>query len=104
MWRDGELYRRKHGLTAYPKHTNGIYSLKKPPLVHNISIKQNDNVSRISHRVDTMKLNDLDDDNDNTDICADDNKKSTGMTQGDKLNKIKAQRRLVRPVLIGSML
>lgn len=96
MWRDGEAYRKKRSMVGPIKHKTGIYNLDDSDKLQNS--KQNDNVSRISHKVDTMKLNDLDDAN-----CNSVEKKSP-MTQGDKLIKIKAQRRLTRPVLVGTIM
>lgn len=101
MWKEGEIYRRKRGLTGPMKHTKGIYSMDKPLAIR--PVKANDNVTRISHKVDTMKLSDVEDVNCNADSSLT-SKTSIIITQGDKLNKIKAQRRLSRPVLIGSTL
>lgn len=79
MWRDGEQYRSKHGLSGPVKHTEGIYSCGKVECMKNSMPKRqsNDNVSGILEKVDTMNINDRDE------------KK---VTQGDKLNQIKAQR------------
>ncbi|GLV46712.1 cell division cycle 14 [Carabus blaptoides fortunei] len=100
MWKEGEMYRRKRGISCTMKHTKGIYSMEKPALAIRL-VKANDNVTKISHKVDTMKLSDVEDVNCNADASLT-TKTSVIITQGDKLNKIKAQRRLSRPVLIGS--
>lgn len=103
MWRDGEAYRKKKNITGTTKHKTGIYSMdsngSETAMLN--SNKQNDNVTRISHKVDTMKINDLEDANCNTTTLE---RKPIQLTQGDKLNKIKAQRRLTRSVLVGSIM
>lgn len=102
MWREGDIYRKKHNTTGLKTHTVGIYSEKgnsgDMPNI-DISPTRHDNVSRISHKVDTMRLNDKDDDNGNN---SSPEVRNTSMTQGDKLNKIKALRRHGRPVLVGT--
>lgn len=101
MWREGDIYRKKHNITGPKTHTVGIYSEKRNsadmPTI-DISPTRHDNVSRISHKVDTMRLNDKEDDNANS---TPPDAKNT-ITQGDKLNKIKALRRHGRPVLVGT--
>lgn len=107
MWDDGDAYRKKRNIPGPIKHPHGIYSLTEPTKVNctptYVTLKQptsNDNVNRILQKVDTMKLNDFDDDNHNRTLCPsneqvkDDN--ASGGTQGDKLNKIKALRRQVK--------
>lgn len=82
MWRDGEQYRLKRGLSGPIKHTAGIYSINRAK--NNLPKRlSNDNVSGILEKVDTMNINDRDEGN---------MEKKTKMTQGDKLNQIKAQR------------
>lgn len=100
MWREGDLYRKKHSISGPIKHKVGIYNIENE--TSPVSVKQNDNVTRISHRVDTMKINDLDEANCNN--AEPEKKVRTQMTQGDKLIKIKAQRRPTRPVLMGSIM
>lgn len=58
MWAEGELYRKKHCLTEYPKHEYGIYSvadqnnLEASNTVDNVNSKvRPDNVSRILQKV-----------------------------------------------------
>lgn len=85
MWRDGEQYRLRKGIDGPLKHTEGIYSISKAERVKNHVPKRlsNDNVSGILEKVDTMNINDRDDSK---------VEKKTKMTQGDRLNQIKAQR------------
>lgn len=86
MWRVGEQYRLKRGLNGPIKHTEGIYSITtKVDCMKNSMPKRlsNDNVSGILEKVDTMNINDRDE------------KK---VTQGDKLNQIKAQRTRTKPL------
>lgn len=86
MWRDGDQYRLKRGLAGPVKHTEGIYSINKTERLKNNLPKRlsNDNVSGILEKVDTMNINDRDD--------GSKMEKRTKVTQGDKLNQIKAQR------------
>lgn len=88
MWREGELYRSKNGLTSPKKHKFGIYSDKD---MGREETKQ-DNVSGILQKVDTMKLNDKEDNKFEVE-------RETCLTQGDKLNQIKAARRQDRPTV-----
>ncbi|XP_022901656.1 dual specificity protein phosphatase CDC14C-like isoform X2 [Onthophagus taurus] len=85
MWKEGEAYRRKRGITSMPKHRFGIYSKHAPVGPLEGSGKQgklNDKVTRILKKVDTMQLNDNSEKEDEED----------GITQGDRLNQIKAKR------------
>lgn len=86
MWKDGELYRQKMGLDGPIRHTSGIYSFHNPEITKQSILKKKlrDNVSGILEKVDTMKLNDREDNNYDA--------KQEKVTQGDKLNQIKAQR------------
>lgn len=95
MWKDGELYRRKMGLDGPIKHTAGVYSFHCPVITKQTILKKKlrDNVSGILEKVDTMKLNDREDNN-KYDV------KPEKATQGDKLNQIKAQRSKGRAVAI----
>lgn len=92
MWKDGEVHRRKMAISGPVKHKFGIYSKAAE---HNADtpkeVKLNDKVSGILKKVDTMKLNDKEEKFEIEDKDA--------MTQGDKLNQIKAQRRQTKPVL-----
>jgi hypothetical protein len=64
---------------VYPKHACGIYSIKSKSLNFELNtqngkvVKKNskapDNVSRILQKVDTMKLDDQEDENKNEKIC-----------------------------------
>lgn len=94
MWKDGDLYRQKMGLDGPIKHTTGIYSYQSPETTKQTILKKKirDNVSGILEKVDTMKLNDREDNK--YDI------KPEKATQGDKLNQIKAQRSKGRAVAI----
>lgn len=58
MWAEGELYRKKHAITEYPKHEYGIYShanqntREMANTDDNINSKvRPDNVSRILQKV-----------------------------------------------------
>lgn len=102
MWSEGEAYRKKHNISGPTKHKVGIYSVDKDG--NSNKVKQNDNMMRISHRVDTMKIEDFDDINCNNSKSPIEKKSHSPLTQGDKLIKIKAQRRLVRPNLLGSIM
>ncbi|GJQ68043.1 putative phosphatase [Trypoxylus dichotomus] len=86
MWKDGELYRKKKGIAFPVKHKFGIYTKVIPETTEDHKPKEtkiNDKVTRILKKVDTMKLNDKDDTN---------NDSESSITQGDKLNEIKARR------------
>ncbi|XP_044741575.1 dual specificity protein phosphatase CDC14C-like [Chrysoperla carnea] len=96
MWDEGDTYRKTHGLPGPIKHRVGIYYLNEakedddtPQYVILKPSSQNDNVNRILQKVDTMKLNDFDEDQVNHNEIQED----CEGTQGDKLNKIKAMRR-----------
>ncbi|XP_018331545.1 dual specificity protein phosphatase CDC14AB-like isoform X2 [Agrilus planipennis] len=90
MWRAGEEHRRTKRLEGPIKHTVGIYSFnnKTPEEFRQVSLS--DNVSGISKKVDTMKLNDREEN------VAETEENGEGLTQGDRLNRIKAQRRQTR--------
>lgn len=86
MWKAGEEYRAKLGITELPRHTKGIYNYNRGPefatFLRRLS-KKND-VSGILQKVDTMQLEDKEtvkEEDDDT------------MTQGDHLNQMKARRR-----------
>lgn len=81
MWEAGEAYRKKHGIAGPQKHAVGIYSLS------DISKKKNhDNVTGIVRKVDSMEIKDKNEFEENI------------ITQGDKLNEIKAQRTRAKPL------
>ncbi|KAJ1525743.1 hypothetical protein ONE63_008951 [Megalurothrips usitatus] len=115
MWAQGELYRREHGPTPTPVYP--VYSLKLKELneralhLNNQQVCDNrnsslnranedakvDNVLRILKKVDTMKLDDTDENknseyNNSTSVPV--SSHILKMTQGDKLNHVKAQRQL----------
>ncbi|KAJ8936483.1 hypothetical protein NQ314_012347 [Rhamnusium bicolor] len=83
MWDVGELYRKKNGITGLPKHTVGIYSLSELNRK-----KSHDNVTGIVKKVDCMEINDPEEEFEENNI-----------TQGDKLNEIKAQRTRAKPLV-----
>ncbi|CAH1103173.1 unnamed protein product [Psylliodes chrysocephalus] len=83
MWDAGEIYRKKHDISAPIKHQNGIYSLSEVK-----KDKNKDNVTGIVKKVDCMEINDTEED------CAENR-----ITQGDKLNQIKAQRSRTKPLV-----
>lgn len=83
MWEAGEVYRKRAGLAAPVKHSSGIYSLSE--LNRN---KSSDNVTGIMKKVDSMEINDPEEE-----FKSEENK----ITQGDKLNEIKAQRSKAKP-------
>ncbi|KAJ9580983.1 hypothetical protein L9F63_023844, partial [Diploptera punctata] len=130
MWLQGDLHRSQNNenTNVYPKHMYGIYSIKNKSLGFEINTqngkfvkkdaKTPDNVSRILQKVDTMKLDDQEDENKNERCCrrkmeliedaanqnSDEPKRSIGqLTQGDKLNQIKALRRHPRSVTTGAL-
>ncbi|XP_068082597.1 dual specificity protein phosphatase CDC14C isoform X1 [Anabrus simplex] len=128
MWLQGDLFRSQLGVNSnsYPRHTHGIYSIKRKSLLYDLDnqdddsneVKTPDNVSRILHRVDTMKLDDQEDENQNDHSCrkkmeliedavnqnSEEPRRNTGLlTQGDKLNQIKASRRHPRSVTTGAL-
>lgn len=93
MWKDGEAYRRKSGVSGQLKHKSGIYC-KSSDCELEESLKEgklNDKVSGILKKVDTMKLNDKEE-------KFTSEEKDNALTQGDRLNQIKAQRRQTRPL------
>lgn len=93
MWKDGDNYRRKMSLSGPFKHKFGIYSKASEIDFDNSNdVKINDKVSGILKKVDTMKLNDKEE-------KFDGEEKDGVMTQGDKLNQIKAQRRQTKPLI-----
>jgi hypothetical protein len=77
MWLQGDLLRSKNdeNTNVYPKHIYGIYSVKRKSLSFELNTqnskavkkdsKVTDNVSRILQKVDTMKLDDQEDENKN---------------------------------------
>jgi hypothetical protein len=78
MWLQGDLHRSRNNknTNVYPKHVYGIYSIKNKKPLGLESNTQNgklvkkdsvapDNVSRILQKVDTMKLDDQEDENKN---------------------------------------
>lgn len=83
MWEAGEAYRKKHGITSLPKHTVGIYSLSTLNRK-----KSHDNVTGIVKKVDCMEINDP----------QEEDYGENRLTQGDKLNQIKAQRTRAKPL------
>ncbi|XP_063224215.1 dual specificity protein phosphatase CDC14AB-like [Bacillus rossius redtenbacheri] len=108
MWLDGDVCSKTPA-----KHVFGIYSIKyKSPAYGSATEKPTDNVSHILKQVDTMKLDDCKDENKNERTCH----RSAGaftetaedqpllvMTQGDRLNQIKAQRRHPRSMTTGAV-
>lgn len=84
MWDAGETYRKRNGLSAPVKHSMGIYSFSDIN-----RIKTNDNVTGIMKKVDSMEINDPEEE-----FKSEENK----ITQGDKLNEIKAQRSKTKPL------
>ena len=85
MLREGELYRRKYGISSPPCHKFGIYSTFPPEMIKaNKNRKNIDKVTGILRKVDTMKLNDNKIEK-KVELEAD-------ITQGDELNQIKARR------------
>lgn len=87
MWAEGEIYRKKRGLSGPLVHKFGIYSKSKPDVIEDHlgsrELRLNDRVTRILKKVDTMKLNDGEEKNEDSE---------ESVTQGDKLNEIKARR------------
>ncbi|KAK9890163.1 hypothetical protein WA026_008968 [Henosepilachna vigintioctopunctata] len=79
LWSAGELHRKQKAISSIPKHSVGIYPLSKLE-----KKKNNNNVTGIMKKVDSMEISDR---NDNYKLEESDN-----VTQGDKLNEIKAQR------------
>jgi hypothetical protein len=81
MWLQGDLHRSQNNKNTneYPKHSYGIYSIEYKSLDFKIvmendelvvkCIKPSDNVSRILQKVDTMKLDDQEDENKNERSC-----------------------------------
>jgi hypothetical protein len=76
MWLQGDLLRSQNNNTnVYPKHIYGIYSVKRKSVCFELNtqngkvvkkdLKATDNVSRILQKVDTMKLDDQEDENKN---------------------------------------
>ncbi|XP_046682260.1 dual specificity protein phosphatase CDC14A-like isoform X2 [Homalodisca vitripennis] len=120
MWTEGDQMRRLQGRNPnnLPKHTYGIYSLKWKDIVSRSPFssqklrKASDTLSRILQKVDTMKLEDQKEDKKightlesvsrEPNYCWKDMKcRSSNLTQGDRLNHIKAFRRL-HPRTLGS--
>jgi hypothetical protein len=73
------------------KHAVGIYGL---PSVNNNKSKTSDNVTGIMKKVDSMEINDKDED-----FKSEENK----ITQGDRLNEIKAQRAKAKQPLVTNL-
>jgi cell division cycle 14 len=131
MWLRGDVHRslRNRNTNTYPKHLYGIYSIKNKKSLSLELNTQNgkivkkdsavpDSVSRILQKVDTMKLDDQEDENKNerssrrkleliedaANQNGEDSKRNNAvMTQGDKLNQIKALRRHPRSVTTGAV-
>ncbi|XP_054281100.1 dual specificity protein phosphatase CDC14C-like isoform X2 [Macrosteles quadrilineatus] len=115
MWMEGDQMRRLQGRSCLPKHTYGIYSIKWKEMINRSPFsaqkirKASDTLSRILHKVDTMKLEDQNEEKkmghtleNNPTYCWKEVKcKTTNLTQGDRLNHIKALRRH-HPRTIGS--
>ncbi|PNF28884.1 hypothetical protein B7P43_G03853, partial [Cryptotermes secundus] len=130
MWLQGDLHRSQNNqnTNVYPKHAYGIYSIESKSLNFELNTQNGkvvkkdskvpDNVSRILQKVDTMKLDDQEDENKNERSCrrklqliedaanqnSEESKRNIAvMTQGDKLNQIKALRRHPRSVTTGAV-
>uniref|UniRef100_A0A1B6KNY4 protein-tyrosine-phosphatase n=1 Tax=Graphocephala atropunctata TaxID=36148 RepID=A0A1B6KNY4_9HEMI len=115
MWTEGDQMRRSQGRNPnhLPKHNYGVYSLKwkdiisRSPFSSQKLRKASDTLSRILQKVDTMKLEDQKEEKkigheSEQNYCWKDMKcKSSNLTQGDRLNHIKAFRRL-HPRTLGS--
>lgn len=120
MWAEGDAYRKviKGNPNAFPEHKYGLYSIKSKTLNKRLSSSQklkkaSDTLSRILHKVDTMKIDDQKEDEKNkngidngktfnSDVVNETNWKDlrhcrSGLTQGDRLNHIKALRRIQHP-------
>lgn len=81
MWLQGDLYRSQNNedTNVYPRHAYGIYSIESKSLNFELNTQNGkvvkkdskvpDNVSRILHKVDTMKLDDQEDENKNERSC-----------------------------------
>ena len=81
MWLQGDLHRSQNNLNAnvYPKHPYGIYSIKNKTVGFELNtqngkvvkkeIKSPDKVTTILQKVDTMKLDDQEDENRNERCC-----------------------------------
>ncbi|KAJ3640191.1 hypothetical protein Zmor_003506 [Zophobas morio] len=80
LWAAGEEYRQKHKMSGPIKHKIGIYPNRSS--MNNNKTKVNDNVTGIMKKVNSMEINDKDD------FETEENE----ITQGDRLNEIKAQR------------
>nr|CAD7459793.1 unnamed protein product [Timema tahoe] len=120
MWVQGEiqfLQSKEHNKVS-PKHAFGIYSLNIIAVKYRPNKKvpksKSEDVTNILQQVDTMKLDDCEDENKNERDCLykqlDIKKESeesqvtlSAMTQGDKLNQIKAQRRYPRSMTTGAI-
>ncbi|CAH1153653.1 unnamed protein product [Phaedon cochleariae] len=83
MWDAGDLYRKKHGISEIKKLESGIYSLSDVKKEK----KNSDNVTGIMKKVDCMDIRDPEEGSEENKI-----------TQGDKLNQIKAQRSRAKPL------
>lgn len=76
------------------KHTRGVYSYNSGMEISSLSRKSKlikNDVSGILKKVDTMQLDDKDDEEEDT---VDENLEVESITQGDRLNQSKLQRRL----------
>lgn len=81
MWLQGDLHRSQNNqnTNVYPKHAYGIYSIESKSLNFELNTQNGkvvkkdskvpDNVSRILQKVDTMKLDDQEDENKNERSC-----------------------------------
>nr|CAD7263067.1 unnamed protein product [Timema shepardi] len=120
MWLQGEIQfsQSKEHNKVLPKHAFGIYSLKIITVKYRpnkkVSNSKSEDVTNILQQVDTMKLDDCEDENKNERDCLykqldirKDSEESqvtlSAMTQGDKLNQIKAQRRYPRSMTTGAI-
>jgi cell division cycle 14 len=91
LWAAGDEYRQKMKMNGPIKHAVGIYGL---PSVNNNKSKTSDNVTGIMKKVDSMEINDKDED-----FKSEENK----ITQGDRLNEIKAQRAKAKQPLVTNL-
>lgn len=91
MWAAGEEYRQKMKMAGPIKHTVGIYGL---PPVNNNKARANDNVTGIMKKVDSMEINDKNDDFES---------EENNTSQGDHLNEIKASRSKTKQPLLTNM-
>ncbi|KYB24827.1 Dual specificity protein phosphatase CDC14A-like Protein [Tribolium castaneum] len=90
LWAAGDEYRQQMKMTRPIKHEVGIYGLRS---INNNKTKSNDNVTGIMKKVDSMEISD------DKDFESEENK----ITQGDRLNEIKAQRAKGKPPLLSNL-